>query len=270
MKGMHRALVASAWACASVLAWTATAADDPPAARAASVPAAVELPAGFTAQTTLLGRVLADYKGRTLYYPASAFADRSTVAAWRPLDAPWLARPKAPWSTVALPDGGRQWAYQGHPLYRYDADKDPQDVRGQGLEGGWTAVVLTPPPALPPWATIQRVDIGWVFADRNGMTIYAPSRPEQIRTAQTCPKPCMEKYFRPLLAAPGDKAVGHWTIAVNEDGQRQWGYEGRLLYTHTRDRAPGEMRGQSFAVGYSIGDGFRVIPLSTQLASPGA
>jgi predicted lipoprotein with Yx(FWY)xxD motif len=79
----------------------------------------------------------------------------------------------------------------------------------------------------------------------------------------------MQQYFRPLLAAPAERAIGAWTIAVNDDGQRQWGYQGRPLYTHTRDHRPGEMRGNAFAVGYNIGDGFRVIPLNAQLAAPG-
>lgn len=232
-------------------------------------PKVIQVPAGFTVQTTLLGRVLADYKGRTLYTvptPPRAL----DLATWQPLEAAWLAIPRAPFSVSPLDGGGRQWNYQGRPLFRYARDKDPRDVRGQGIEGGWSALVLEPPPALPPWTTITRVDLGWVFADARGMTVYAPARSDRIATAKTCMQDCMARYWRPMKAGPTDAAVGRWTIVVNADGERQWAYDGRLLYTHTRDTRPGEMQGNSFAVGYSIGDGFRVILVDSSLPAPGS
>jgi predicted lipoprotein with Yx(FWY)xxD motif len=183
---------------------------------------------------------------------------------------PWLGIPQAPFGKVALQDGRYQWTYRGRPLYRHERDRDPRDIRGHGLEGGWQAIVIQPPPALPTWATTQRVDIGWVFANQQGFTVYAPARPEAQAAAQTCPAECMRRYWRPLLAAAEDRPVGKWTIIVNTEGQRQWAYSDRPLYTHTRDAKPGEMKGQSFAVGYLIGDGFRVIPVETQIAALGS
>lgn len=229
-----------------------------------------ELPAGITAQPSLIGRVLADHRGRTLYSTTSPPTSLNSASPWQPLEIPWLATPQAPFGKVALPDGRQQWTYHGRPLYRHARDRDPQDIRGHGLEGGWQAIVIQPPPALPPWATVQRVDVGWVFADRQGFTVYAPARPEAQAAAQTCPPDCKRRYWRPLLASPEDRTVGRWTIIVNPEGQRQWAYSDRPLYTHTRDRKPGEMMGQSFAVGYLIGDGFRVIPVETQIAALGS
>jgi predicted lipoprotein with Yx(FWY)xxD motif len=113
--------------------------------------------------------------------------------------------------------------------------------------------------------TIQRVDLAWVFADRNGMTVYAPDTIEQIEAAQTCPAECMATYWRPVLAEPAEKPVGRWSIVAATSGERQWTFDGRPLFTHTRDTKPGEMTGNSFAVGYSIGDGFRVIPIDANL-----
>jgi predicted lipoprotein with Yx(FWY)xxD motif len=224
-----------------------------------------ELPAGFGVQSTLLGRVLADYKGRTLYIRVSR-APQTDDADWQPLAAPWLAAADGDWSFAPLPDGTRQWVYKGHPLFRYARDRDPQDVRGHGrASGAWTAVVLEPPPALPAWVTVQRVDLGWVFANRDGLTLYAPANFQRIKDAQTCNHACMEQYWRPVLAGPEDTPIGRWTITVNEAGQRQWTFAGRPLFLHTRDTKPGEMTGNSFAVGYAIGDGFRVIPIELNL-----
>jgi predicted lipoprotein with Yx(FWY)xxD motif len=226
-----------------------------------------DLPAGFTAQPSLVGRVLGDHQGRTLYSTASAPLRSTSVSPWQPLEMPSLAVPKAPFGKVAMPDGRFQWTYRGRALYRHQRDRDPQDIRGHGLEGGWKAVILQPAPALPPWATVQRVDVGWVFANRQGLTVYAPARPEDQAAAQTCPPECMRQYWRPLFASPEDRPVGRWTIVVDPEGRRQWAYSGRPLYTHTRDKKPGEMTGNSFAVGYRIGDGFRVIPVETQIAA---
>jgi predicted lipoprotein with Yx(FWY)xxD motif len=244
--------------------WAAAAGGD-----AAVAPKAIQVPAGFTVQTTLLGRVLADHKGRTLYTTPSP-PRSADLATWQALEAAWLANPRAPFSTSPLEGGGRQWTFQGRPLYRYARDKDPRDVRGQGIEGGWTAVILEPPQALPPWVTITRVDIGLVFADARGMTVYAPARADRIDKAKTCMADCMARYWRLVKAGPTDAAVGRWSIVVNADGERQWAYDERLLYTHTRDQRPGEMQGNSFAVGYSIGDGFRVILVDSTLPAPGS
>jgi predicted lipoprotein with Yx(FWY)xxD motif len=237
--------------------------------QAPAAPRVIQVPAGFTVQTSLLGRVLADHKGRTLY--TSASPPRSAdLATWQALEVAWLANPRAPFATSPLEGGGRQWNFEGQPLYRHARDKDPGDIRGQGVEGGWSAVILEPPPALPPWVTITRVDIGLVFADARGMTVYAPARADRIDKAKTCMADCMARYWRPVKAGPTDAAVGRWSIVVRADGERQWAYDGRLLYTHTRDQRPGEMQGNSFAVGYSIGDGFRVILVDSTLPAPGS
>lgn len=228
----------------------------------------VELPAGLTLQASLLGRVLADYKGRTLYTRASKRDGGGALESddvWQPLTAPSLATVSGDWSLQPLPDGTRQWAYLGKRLYLFEKDRDPQDVRGHGVDGIWSAVILEPSPGLPPWVTIQRVDLGWVFADQRRMTVYYSADPEAMKTAQTCPQECMDKYWRPVLAEPLDVPVGRWTIAETADGHRQWAFAGQPLFTHTRDTKPGEMTGNSFAVGYSIGDGFRVILIEANL-----
>jgi predicted lipoprotein with Yx(FWY)xxD motif len=220
---------------------------------------ATALPASFTLQNTLVGRVLADHKGRTLYTMTKPGGD-----SWLPVIAPWLASAGGEWTLEPLADGARQWAYGGERLYLNADDEDPQDLRGHGVDGAH-AVILEPPPGTPAWMTIQRADLGWVFADRHGMTVYAPDTAQQIETAQTCPASCMAAYWRPVLADPEEKPVGRWTIVATASGERQWTFNGQPLYTHTRDAKPGDIVGNSFAVGYSIGDGFRVIPIQSNL-----
>jgi predicted lipoprotein with Yx(FWY)xxD motif len=105
---------------------------------------------------TLRGPLLTTAKGQTLYTVARFFAlygGRETrtgydvsyndakaqgtepcqgdcTATWKPV----LARAKAQaggfWELVARPDGSRQWAYKGSPVYTYVGDKVPGDIEG--------------------------------------------------------------------------------------------------------------------------------------------
>lgn len=40
-------------------------------------------------------------------------------------------------TVVDRPDGSRQWAYQGKPLYTYVPDQKPGDTLGDGVNGNW-------------------------------------------------------------------------------------------------------------------------------------
>ena len=228
----------------------------------------VKVPAGMTIEATVLGLVLADHRDRTLYSRAPS-ADTNDPQAieiadhWKPFDAPILALDQGEWSITSQDDGSRQWAYKGQLLYTHKKDTDPQEIYGHGLDGIWSAVILEPAPALPAWMTVQLVDLGLVYADARGLTIYAPVDINAIKTAQTCLEDCMQEYWRPILAKTEESSVGDWVIVDNDYGQKQWSYKGQLLYTHTRDTKPGEMKGNGIGVGYRIGDGWRIIPVES-------
>ncbi len=226
------------------------------------------VPAGMSIEDTLLGLVLTEHHGRTLYTRTSSVdsgsQDRTVnLDHWEPFEAPWLALDQGEWSIQWSSNGARQWAYKGQPLFTYTKDNDPQDVYGYGLNGVWSAVILEPAPALPSWMTVQHIDYGLAYANEQGLTVYAPVDTEAIKKAQTCTEKCMQEYWRPILAEPGEMSVGDWVIHENEHGQQQWSYKGRFLYTHTRDTKPGDITGNGIGVGYRIGDGFRFIPIET-------
>lgn len=228
----------------------------------------IEVPAGMKIESTLLGRVLADRRGRTLYMrdPSLEPGGRQTPADhWNALVAPWLALDQGDWTIQVTEQGLRQWSYKGQPLYTYDKDIDPQDVHGHRLGGEWSAVILEPAPGLPSWMTIEQVDLGLAYANENGLSIYAPVDINAINAAQTCPEECMRENWRPIYAKAGETSVGDWVILENEEGKQQWSYKGRFVYTHTRDTKPGEMIGNGIAVGYRIGAGWRVILVESGL-----
>lgn len=56
---------------------------------------------------------------------------------WPPLMAPASAQPMSHWSVVTRDDGGKQWAYQGKPLYYWAKDSKPGDTTGDGVGNVW-------------------------------------------------------------------------------------------------------------------------------------
>ena len=91
---------------------------------------------------TSKGKALVDGQAMTLY-----IFDRDTTGTsncngpcatnWPPLAASADAKPSGPWTVVTRGDGGKQWAYQGKPLYTFSKDAKAGDVTGDGVNNVW-------------------------------------------------------------------------------------------------------------------------------------
>jgi predicted lipoprotein with Yx(FWY)xxD motif len=103
----------------------------------------------------VLGTILIDSKGRTLYLFRSDSGSKSTclgacASTWPPLRAtgkPTVGgRPNASLvGTTTRSDGKPQVTYNGHPLYLYAGDEKAGDTRGQGVtDFGASWYVLSP------------------------------------------------------------------------------------------------------------------------------
>jgi predicted lipoprotein with Yx(FWY)xxD motif len=92
--------------------------------------------------------LLVDLKGRALYtYKGDKTAGRSDCDSqcsllWPPIYAEAAARPKGPFTIVLRPDGRRQWAWHGRPLYRWKGDSKRGDAGGDGVADMWQLVRL--------------------------------------------------------------------------------------------------------------------------------
>ena len=91
------------------------------------------------------GAVLTDQKGMTLYTydedtPGNVDCTGMCASAWPPLYAQADAAPSGHFSVVTRPNGSKQWAKDGKPLYTYEDDKKAGDIKGDGLEGAWHIV----------------------------------------------------------------------------------------------------------------------------------
>lgn len=91
---------------------------------------------------TAYGTVLADPRGMTLYTASSDATGVSNCVdacakAWPPLLAGADAKPTRRLTLVARADGGRQWAWDGQPLYLWSKDLSPGDVAGHNYREVW-------------------------------------------------------------------------------------------------------------------------------------
>ena len=114
---------------------------------------------------TGLGAVLVNGQGRTLYHlmGESATSIQCTggcTSTWPPLTVaggqnptfgPGLAA--ASLTLVTRPDGTKQVAFNGQPLYTYAGDSKAGDTNGEGVGGVWHVVKLTSAP-IPTPATV--------------------------------------------------------------------------------------------------------------------
>jgi predicted lipoprotein with Yx(FWY)xxD motif len=106
-----------------------------------------------SAQSTSLGTILVDGRGRTVYVFANDKANVSNCAGacaadWPPVAAPSPLPASLPGVTGALgttarSDGSHQLTVAGHPVYTFSGDSAAGQTNGQGitLNGGlWTVV----------------------------------------------------------------------------------------------------------------------------------
>ena len=103
--------------------------------------------------SSMLGRILVDQDGKTLYLFEADAMNKSNCSGgcatvWPPITMSGTATAGSGVSakligTTMRPDGSSQVTYAGHPLYWYEGDSDPGDTHGEGLTdfgGSWDAV----------------------------------------------------------------------------------------------------------------------------------
>jgi len=209
----------------------------------------LKTPFGLKAAKTVLGHVLASGEKMTLYVRTNDSATKckaQCLATWPPVLAPWIASGFGDFSVIFQTDGNHQWAYKNQPLHLYTRDSGPGDVRGEGVDEIWRAMVLEPAPTHPPWVKVVMSDAGELLADFEGMTLYTLH--EELNTAEytylgseECLEECISNNWRsvkaPTIAAP----IGDWSIRVNKDQSLQWTYMGRRVFTSKLEDTPGDL-----------------------------
>jgi len=207
-------------------------------------------PPGITVHESLLGRVLADATGATLYVfdgdkPGRSLCNASCADDWTPLTAPAIANPLGDWSVVMRDDGTRQWAFKSRPLYVSASDLKPGKTSGDGRDNAWHAAVLRPLAKLPAGMTFQTSDLGQVVADNKGNTLYTLTESPNRQTV--CDDACISANWRPMVApAAGLRPGPGWSVVARPDGLLQWTYKTKPIFLYVGDKKPGDIRGDRF------------------------
>jgi predicted lipoprotein with Yx(FWY)xxD motif len=121
------------------------------ATASAAAAAAVEL----KTESTKLGTVLTDDKGKTVYWFAKDTSTASActgacATAWPPV----IGMPQAAsgttltgrFGTIRRSDGTLQATYNGHPLYTFEGDTAPGQTNGNGIiafGAAWSAITVS-------------------------------------------------------------------------------------------------------------------------------
>jgi predicted lipoprotein with Yx(FWY)xxD motif len=90
---------------------------------------------------TVDGRFV-DEKGMTLYTfdkdttPGKSACTGGCATAWPAAMADSYDKPSGDWTVIPSGDG-KQWAYKGHPVYRFAKDTKGGDMNGDGFKDMW-------------------------------------------------------------------------------------------------------------------------------------
>ncbi len=81
-----------------------------------------------------------------------------------------------------------------------------------------------------------------VLADASGLTLYTYAADTPGKS--TCTSDCA-KDWPPALAPAKPVLFGAWSVITRDDGTKQWAYQGKPLYTSSKDVDPGSWYGNS-------------------------
>lgn len=83
-----------------------------------------------------------------------------------------------------------------------------------------------------------------MLVNASGLTLYTFDRDHAGSGKSVCNGTCAINW-PPYLAAASAQPHGDYTIVVRDDGQRQWAFKGKPLYTWPEDQEPGDKYGDN-------------------------
>jgi predicted lipoprotein with Yx(FWY)xxD motif len=84
--------------------------------------------------------------------------------------------------------------------------------------------------------------IGRVMTTPQGSTVYTFDEDQTGKS--NCYGDCA-KHWPPVLASNGAQPYGRMSLAARQDGQEQWAYDGKPLYTYAEDAMHGDVKGEN-------------------------
>ncbi|AWL03947.1 hypothetical protein ACFOHT_08190 [Massilia oculi] len=82
------------------------------------------------------------------------------------------------------------------------------------------------------------------LVDTSGMTLYTFDMDVAGAGTSKCNGPCAA-LWPPALAAADAKPEGDLSVVTRDDGNKQWAYKGKPVYTYASDKKPGDATGDN-------------------------
>ena len=149
------------------------------------------------------------------------------------------AKPVGNFTIINRPEGIKQWAYKGYPLYASDLDLKPGDSNGarsgrnRDPNSNNPREVVAPAPAIPAQFKVAPMELGrMLITVSNSYSIYAYEK--DTATKSNCYDACLADWT-PVLAPEFAQSQGEWTVLIRRGGDKQWVFRGKPLYTHVTD-----------------------------------
>jgi len=108
--------------------------------------------------------------------------------------------------------------------------------------GAWADTPAQKPDAPAPVVglTSHKTIYGDAFADPRGMTLYVYDGDRSGKSG--CNLECTDTW-QPLAAPRIAKPTGDWSVITRDDGNKQWAWQGKPLYSYAGDHQPGDIGG---------------------------
>jgi predicted lipoprotein with Yx(FWY)xxD motif len=170
---------------------------------------------------------------------------------------------------------GQQVLVNNYALYHFSGDRDPGDLRGQGILLDWFTLTYAGQPNMtkldpPVWSgadtgkalSAASTSLGKIVADGHGRSLYAFKDDTGVATA--CLDDCTAVWppYEPTSpSATADLDATKLGTLLRPDGKLQLTYAGRPLYSFYGDWNAGDVRGH----GVGDGDWFALAPDGTAM-----
>ncbi|WP_020649660.1 hypothetical protein [Solimonas variicoloris] len=248
------------------------------------------VPPQFKVDTNLVGRMLLTSDNYSVYASQQDAPDRSNckgscLDAWKPIEAPAYAKPRGEFGIIERSPGIRQWTFRRQPLYTH-VGEPTKKMYGSDVPG-WYNVYAQYTPKPPADFTVQDSPTGLVLADKAGKTVYVYNCADDALDQLACDHPDSPQIYRFTVCGGGDpkRCVERFPYVPVSKGVKSdsllwtamwidpmtgkeakpdapgalhvWAYRKRPVYTHYRDRGPGDMTADQWGEFYGYRNGYK-------------
>lgn len=189
--------------------------------------------------------------------PAGASDDvESCAAVWPPLLAGDGATASGPFSLIEREDGTSQWAWNSFPLYLFKDDSAEGEINGDTVNDAFHLARPTPLKAIAlddksmfvgnnvVLSATSTADVLELFReDKDGFSLYIFDN-DDIDTVNCVSDGCTSNW-PPLMADPGARPEGKFSVIARGEEEEQWAYNGKPLYFFANDAEAGEINGDN-------------------------